>query len=165
MTGRLATSIAALAAIAILSPAVCGQTKYPQPTVPMVTHSSPGGGSYVFVREPVRHLGPVIGVTLVVENRPGGSGAKAIAKVAQAHADGSVFYVTTPTYIQTTLLSKLDFGYDSLDPLVTIFRDHEILYTRTQSPFKTLGRRQLREAKRQGKVGCGQSDIARADSA
>ena len=130
--------VAAFAAIAILSPAVCGQTKYPQPTVTMVTHSSPGGGSDVFVRELVRHLGPVMGVTFVVENRPGGSGAKAIAKVAQAHADGSVFYVTTPTYIQTTLLSKLDFGYDSLDPLLTIFRDPEILYTRTQSPFKTL---------------------------
>ena len=67
-----------------------------------------------------------MGVTFVVENRPGGSGAKAIAKVAQARADGSVFYVTTPTYIQTTLLSKLDFGYDSLDPLVTIFRDLKI---------------------------------------
>ena len=51
MTGRLAKSIAAFASIAILSPAVCGQTKYPQPTVTMVTHSSPGGGSDVFVRE------------------------------------------------------------------------------------------------------------------
>jgi tripartite-type tricarboxylate transporter receptor subunit TctC len=79
-----------------------------------------------------------MGVTFVVENRPGGSGAKAIAKVAQSPGDGSAFYVTTPTYIQTTLLSKLDFGYDSLDPLVTIFRDPEILYTRKQSPFNTL---------------------------
>jgi len=138
MTGRSASGIAIVSAIAIVSLTAHAQNKYPQQTVTMVTHSSPGGGSDVFIRELVRHLGPVIGVTFVVENRPGGSGAKAIAKVAQSPADGSVFYVTTPTYIQTTLLSKLDFGYDSLDPLVTIFRDPEILYTRKQSPFNTL---------------------------
>lgn len=138
MTGRSAISIVVVGVIAIVSASAHAQNKYPQQTVTMVTHSSPGGGSDVFVRELVRHLGPVMGVTFVVENRPGGSGAKAIAKVAQSPADGSAFYVTTPTYIQTTLLSKLDFGYDSLDPLVTMFRDPEILYTRKQSPFNTL---------------------------
>jgi tripartite-type tricarboxylate transporter receptor subunit TctC len=79
-----------------------------------------------------------MGVNFVVENRQGGSGAKAVAKVAQAPADGSVFYVSTPTYIQTTLLSKLDFGYDSLDPIVNVFQDPTIAYTRVESPFKTL---------------------------
>ncbi len=138
MTVRSAIGFALLGVVAIVPAAAGAQDKYPRQTVTLVTHSSPGGGSDVFVRELVRHLGPEMGVTFVVENRPGGSGAKAIAKVAQSPADGSVFYVTTPTYIQTTLLSKLDYGYDSLDPLVTLFRDPEILYTRAQSPFKTL---------------------------
>jgi tripartite-type tricarboxylate transporter receptor subunit TctC len=138
MTRGSAISIVVAGVIAVVCAAAHAQNKYPQQTVTMVTHSSPGGGSDVFVRELVRHLGPVMGVTFVVENRPGGSGAKAIAKIAQSPADGSAFYVTTPTYIQTTLLSKLDFGYDSLDPLVTIFRDPEIVYTRKQSPFNTL---------------------------
>ncbi len=46
--------------------------------------------------------------------------------------------MTTPTYIQTTLLSKPDFGYDSLDPIVTVFQDPTVAYTRVESPFKTL---------------------------
>ncbi|MBL8671657.1 MAG: tripartite tricarboxylate transporter substrate binding protein, partial [Alphaproteobacteria bacterium] len=58
--------------------------------------------------------------------------------VAQAPADGSIFYATTPTYIQTTLLSKIEFGYDSLDPAVIVFLDPEVVYARAQSPFKTL---------------------------
>jgi len=138
MSRHMSLRAALFCAAALLAGASFAQVKYPQGTVTMVTHSSPGGGSDVFVRELVRHLGPLMGVTFVVENRPGGSGAKAVAKVATSPPDGATFYVTTPTYIQTTLLSKLEFGYDSLDPLVTLFRDPEILYTRVQSPFKTL---------------------------
>jgi len=136
---RILTVSAVAAMVTVVDPSSgYAQSKYPRHTVTLVTHSSPGGGSDVFIRELIRHLGPEMGVNFVVENRPGGSGAKAVAKVAQSPGDGSIFYVTTPTYIQTTLLSKLDFGYDSLDPIVTVFHDPEVVYTRTQSPFKTL---------------------------
>jgi tripartite-type tricarboxylate transporter receptor subunit TctC len=114
------------------------QSKYPQSTVTLVTHSSPGGGSDVFLRDLARTLGPEMGVTFVVENIRGGSGARAVAKVAQSPADGSIFYATTPTYIQTSLLSKTEFGYTSLDPLAVVFYDPEVLFTRTQSPFHNL---------------------------
>ncbi|MBM3597930.1 MAG: tripartite tricarboxylate transporter substrate binding protein [Alphaproteobacteria bacterium] len=114
------------------------QNKYPVSTVTLVTHSSPGSGSDVFLRELIRHLGPEMGVSFVVENVRGGSGATAVAKVARGPADGSMFYATTPTYIQTTLLSKPQFGYDSLDPLVTVFFDPEVIFVRTESPFRSL---------------------------
>ncbi|MBA2689956.1 MAG: tripartite tricarboxylate transporter substrate binding protein [Burkholderiales bacterium] len=136
---RSATALAAIAIATLIQPGVSyAQSKYPHQTVTMVTHSSPGGGSDVFIRELVKHLGPEMGVNFVVENRSGGSGAKAMAKMAQSPGDGSTFYVSTPTYIQTTLLSKVEFGYDSLDPIVTIFQDPTVVYTRVQSPFKTL---------------------------
>jgi tripartite-type tricarboxylate transporter receptor subunit TctC len=80
-----------------------------------------------------------MGVSFAVENVTGGSGARAVARVAQAPADGSMLYATTPTYIQTTLLSKPQYGYESLMPVVTVFYDPEVLYTRTQSPHRTLG--------------------------
>ncbi|MGH8681257.1 MAG: Bug family tripartite tricarboxylate transporter substrate binding protein [Burkholderiales bacterium] len=114
------------------------QTGYPVPTVTLVTHSSPGGGSDVFLRTLAKHLGPRMGVNFAIENITGGSGARAVAKVAQAPADGSVLYATTPTYIQTTLLSKPQYGYDSLMPVVNVFYDPEVVYTRAQSPHRTL---------------------------
>ncbi len=114
------------------------QSGYPVKNVTLVTHSSPGGGSDVFARELIKHLGPIMGVNFVVENVRGGSGAKAMAKVAQSPADGSVFYVSTPTYIQTTLLSKVEFGYKDLDPVVTVFFDPTVAYTRADAPFETL---------------------------
>ncbi|HJS30676.1 MAG TPA: tripartite tricarboxylate transporter substrate binding protein [Alphaproteobacteria bacterium] len=131
-------ALGAAFAIAFAIDAADAQTKYPHSTVTLVTHSSPGGGSDVFLRELAKHLGPAMGVNFVVENVRGGSGARAVAKVAQAPADGSIFYATTPTYIQTTLLSKPEYGYETLEPLMIVFLDPEVVYTRSQSPFKTL---------------------------
>src|SRR5882757_483946 len=139
MLGKRGGAVVLALLIGLLPEVGAAQSKYPLSTVTLVTHSSPGGGSDVFLRELARTLGPEMGVTFVVENIRGGSGARAVAKVAQAPPDGSIFYATTPTYIQTTLLSKTEFGYTSLDPLAVVFYDPEVLFTRAQSPFRTLG--------------------------
>src|SRR5438067_9206669 len=76
--------------------------------------------------------------TFIVENDEGGSGAKAVSRVASAKPDGSMFYATTPTYILTSLLSKPTKTYRDLEPLVNFFTDSEIIYVRAESPFKTL---------------------------
>jgi tripartite-type tricarboxylate transporter receptor subunit TctC len=133
--GILAASFALIGAV---QSAAAQTVKYPHQNVTLVTHSSPGGGSDVFLRELVKHLGPVMGVNFAVENVRGGSGAKAVVQVAKAPADGTMFYATTPTYIQTTLLSRPELGYKDLDPLAIVFFDPEILYTRADAPWKTL---------------------------
>ena len=130
---------------------------YPHKVVTLVTHSSPGGGSDVFLREMSKHLGKYIDATFVVENVQGGSGAKAMARVATAPADGSVFYATTPTYIYTSLLSKAANTYKDMEPLVNIFADSEVIYTRTDGPFKTLQGRH--RACQEGRVGGGAPPI------
>ena len=134
MMWRVLLAVAAL----LLSEGAIAQIKYPRSTVTLVTHSSPGGGSDVFLRELIKHLGPVMGASFAVENVRGGSGAKAVAQVAQAPPDGAMFYATTPTYIQTTLLSNPAVGYTGLDPLAILFLDPELIYTRADSPWKTL---------------------------
>jgi putative tricarboxylic transport membrane protein len=118
--------------------AFAAHAQYPHKTVTLVTHSSPGGGSDVFLRGLAKHLGPKMGVNFAVENVSGGSGARAMSRVAQAPADGSILYATTPTYIQTSLLSKPSHGYAALMPVVNVFFDPEVLYTRAESPYKTL---------------------------
>jgi putative tricarboxylic transport membrane protein len=140
MTTKWGWGIAAacLALLAQGQPTPAQTVKYPHANVTLVTHSSPGGGSDVFLRELVKHLTPVMGVNFAVENVRGGSGAKAVAQVAKAPADGSMLYATTPTYIQTTLLSKPEVGYQDLDPVAIVFFDPEILYTRADAPWKTL---------------------------
>jgi tripartite-type tricarboxylate transporter receptor subunit TctC len=79
-----------------------------------------------------------MGAEFAVENVRGGSGAKAIAKVANSPADGSVFYGSTPSYINMSLLSKPEFGHDSVEPLVGIFLDPQVIYVRKDSPLKSF---------------------------
>lgn len=111
---------------------------YPHNVVTLVTHSSPGGGSDVFLRELVRHLARHVDANFIVENVSGGSGARAVARVATAEPDGSILYATTPTYVLTTLLSDPQYGHEDLEPLVNFFTDSEIVYTRADGPFMTL---------------------------
>ncbi len=131
---HIATAL--LATLAALATTAQAQTLPSRVT--LVTHSSPGGGTDLFLRELAQHLGPIMKTSFAVENIRGGSGATAVAHVAGGKPDGSVFYGTTPTYIQTTLLSKPAVGWDGLDPIAIVFLDPEVIYTRTESPYKTL---------------------------
>lgn len=125
-------------AAALLAAGTAQAQDYPVDTVTLVTHSSPGGGSDVFLREMARYLGPALGANVVVENVTGGSGANAMADLAQSPADGSRLYATTPTFIYTSLLSELEYGYDELEPLVNVFTDPEVIFTAADSPYQTL---------------------------
>lgn len=111
---------------------------YPVKLVTLVTHSTPGAGSDVVLREMIKYLERYIDTKFIVENDEGGSGAKAMARVAGAKPDGSMLYATTPTYILTSLLSKPSRTYHDLEPLVNTFTDSEVVYTRADAPYKSL---------------------------
>jgi tripartite-type tricarboxylate transporter receptor subunit TctC len=128
----------ALLGLSTLSGAALAEDAYPVPTVKLVTHSSPGGGTDVYLRELLPYLQPYMGATLVVENVTGGSGAKAMSFVASAKPDGGTFYGTTPTYVYTSLLSKPQATYKDLEPLVNLFNDPEVVYTAADSRYQTL---------------------------
>jgi putative tricarboxylic transport membrane protein len=92
----------------------------------------------VFLREVIKHLGTIIDADFVVENVTGGSGAKAMALLATSPADGSILYGTTPTFINTSILSDVEYTYEDMEPLVNVFLDPQIVYTRGDSPFNSL---------------------------
>src|SRR6186713_316890 len=106
--------------------------------VTLVTHSSPGGGSDVFLRTMAPHLSRIMKKTVIVENMQGGSGARAMAVLAGAKPDGAMFYATTPTFIYTSLMSTPSATYQDLEPLVNIFYDPEVLFTAADSKYDTL---------------------------
>lgn len=112
--------------------------RYPQSSVVMVTHSKAGGGTDVFLREMVKYLPKYMGTQFAVENVTGGSGAKAIAKIATSPNDGSIFYGTTPTYIITSLLSKPSKTFEDMDGIINVFSDPQTVYVSSKSPYKTL---------------------------
>jgi len=123
--------------VTALAVASCANANRNQ-VVTLVTHSSPGGGSDVFLRSMAPHLSRIMQETMIVENVEGGSGANAMAQLARSKPDGSELYATTPTFIYTSLLSKPAASYHDLEPLVNIFYDPEVLFTAADSPYKTV---------------------------
>lgn len=124
--------------VAAVPAAAQDKVDYPADTVTLVTHSSPGGGTDVYLREMIKHLSEYIDADFVVENVRGGSGAKAMAHLANGPKDGSVLYGTTPTFINTSLLSNPQYTYEDLQPIVNNFLDPQVVYVRAESPYETL---------------------------
>lgn len=138
-TSRRESLSIAIALIAITASQAAGaQDAYPRDLVTLITHSSPGGGSDVFLRQLARFLGPELGVDIVVENVRGGSGARAIAELVNSPADGGTFYAFTPTIIYTSLLSAPAYTFRDMEPLVNVFFDQDVVYTSASGPFETL---------------------------
>lgn len=134
-----ATVSAAALAAATAAPAQEGTIDYPVDTVRLITHSSPGGGGDVLLRDILPYLNEMMpDVTFLVENVVGGSSANALAELAQGPNDGSLIYTTTPTFIYTSLLSELDYDYEDVDGLVNMFFDPQVLFTRADSELETL---------------------------
>jgi putative tricarboxylic transport membrane protein len=138
---RIFCCLAGMAFVAGVAPGYAqtpAKLPYPAKIVTLVTHSSPGAGSDVVLREEIKYLERYIATRFIIENDEGGSGAKAMARVAAAKPDGSMFYATTPTYILTSLLSTPSKSYRDLEPVVNFFTDSEVLYTSAGSPYKSL---------------------------
>ncbi|MDQ7843411.1 MAG: tripartite tricarboxylate transporter substrate binding protein [Armatimonadota bacterium] len=115
-----------------------GQGSYPTKPITLVTHSSPGAGGDIFLRNLAKYLEGIVPVPIVVENRSGGSSARAVTYVATSPKDGYVLYGSTPTFLQTPILTKTPHTFLDLQPVANVFFDPMILYVKTDSPWKTL---------------------------
>jgi tripartite-type tricarboxylate transporter receptor subunit TctC len=136
--GRIAIAAILGAGVTLGAAGQLAAQEYPHDTVTLVTHSSAGGGTDVFLREMTGFLSRAMGANFVVENVTGGSGANAMAKLATSPADGSIFYGTTPTYINTSLLSNPEYDFTDLEGVVNVFMDPQIVFVKTDSPYQSL---------------------------
>ena len=82
------------------------QARYPKQILRIATHSSPGGGSDVFLREMAPHLSQHHGRDVRRGQPARVAAALGDGDPRRAKPDGAMFYATTPTFIYTSLLSR-----------------------------------------------------------
>ena len=138
MSARTRVAILALAVVLVMTAGAVGQGSYPTKPITLVTHSSPGAGGDIFLRNLAKHLEGIVPVPIVVENRSGGSSARAVTYVATSPKDGYVLYGSTPTFLQTPILTRTPHSFLDLQPVANVFFDPMILYVKADSPWKTL---------------------------
>lgn len=90
-------SMVAGAVAATLTATAHAQPKYPDKPIRLVVPFAPGGETDLFGRMWANRVGPILGASIVVENKPGGGGSTGAAEVARSRADGYTLLAGTST--------------------------------------------------------------------
>lgn len=112
------------------------EVKWPTKAVTFITHTNPGAGGDLFNRAVGKAAEKVWGQAVVVENRPGGSGATAFIALKNAKPDGYTLMGQTPTLITATLTNKMPVTYKDFPPVARIVIDIMVLYAKADAPWK-----------------------------
>ena len=127
----------------VMSGFMCGgvqaQDKYPAKPITIISHTAAGSPTDLMARQLGKAAEPLLGQPVVVENKPGGSGAMQVAALLSSPADGYTLAAVTPTQIgawESTLKGK--FTIDQFAWIARVEIDPYILVVQAESPWKTL---------------------------
>jgi putative tricarboxylic transport membrane protein len=111
---------------------------YPSATVRLECWSSAGAPLDVMMRQAGKQLGAILGQTFMVENRPGGEGAVAMAYVKNRPADGYSILSTTSSMSFAMATSDIQFTPDDFIVLPALQAEPSAVAVRADSKFKTM---------------------------
>jgi len=102
-----------LVAAAVLWAAPALAADFPSQAVRILIPFAPGGGTDVVARTLAERLAPVLGVTVLVDNKPGGNSVIATRQLVAAPADGHTLLLTTDIHAINAAYGNV-VPYDSL---------------------------------------------------
>ena len=82
---------------------VCSQTAYPIKPIKIIVGFAPGSSSDVAARVVGDKLGQILGQSVIVENRPGGSSSVAAKQVSLSPPDGYTLFLCTVANVINTV--------------------------------------------------------------
>jgi len=97
-TGRRAALRTLLGAPLVVPRSVRAQDAYPSRPIRLIVPFAPGGGTDILGRTLAQKLGPALGTTVIVENRPGAGGNLGAEQVAHAAPDGHTLLIVSASY-------------------------------------------------------------------
>lgn len=131
----------ALAAVLTLCTAggAWAQSDYPNKPITMVVPAAAGGTTDLAARMTAQALGPVLGQTIVVENKGGGNGNIAAAQVKRAEADGYTLLMQYSGYhVISPHLGKSSWEPADFVPVANVLSAPQIVVVRGDLPVNTL---------------------------
>ena len=137
---RRALLAAVPGALATLGAGAAWAQPFPNRPLKVVLPNAAGGAADVTARALAEKLGPALGQSVVVENKPSAGGVVAAEQVARAPADGhTLLLVSSGTAVSAALFKSLPF--DTLGDFapVSMLATFDLAIVVSQSaPFKTL---------------------------
>lgn len=116
------------------------QSAYPSKTVTMVVPTAAGGTTDLSARMLAQALGPVLGQTVVVDNKGGGNGNIAASIVKRAEADGYTLLMQYSGYhvISPHITKQKQWDQGDFQPVANVISAPQIIVVRADLPVKTL---------------------------
>jgi putative tricarboxylic transport membrane protein len=137
---KLFVLLLAVLLVAVGTGSAFGAGNYPEKPITMVVHASAGGGSDIFARtmSAAFEKDRLLPKPIVVENKPGGSGAIAYAYVAGKKKDPYYILTATPTFLTTPILGMTPVSLKDFTPIANFAFDEFMLMVSAASKFKSL---------------------------
>lgn len=157
LNGRLGLLLgtAAVLPVLMLSPNAAISQDYPEEDIEFVVPFSSGGGSDILARNIASVIDELdlLPVNLVIENRPGGSGAVGYSYLAQQEGNPNYVGTVSVSFFTTPLLGESPVSYEDFTPLAAIATDPYVMVVRDQSEIQSLEELEGRESLTAGTPG------------
>lgn len=137
------TFVQGAAAAAVLPLSAMAQEKYPEKgkVVTWIAPYAAGGNADIRSRQLSAAMAKLMGVTIIIDNKPGAGGNIGTEAIARAKPDGYTVGLGNfaPMAVNKSLFKKINFEpLTDLTPIMLIEKGPLILMVRQDSPFKTV---------------------------
>ncbi len=142
LTRRQILVVGAAAASGTVVGSALAQGNYPEKPITVVVPYAPGGQGDVFARLVGERLARVLGQPLLVDNKPGASGALGARLVAKAKGDGYTLILGQTGEMAVNRSAMKTPGYDSLAdfrPVALVGNAPLVMAAPASAPFNSLG--------------------------
>jgi putative tricarboxylic transport membrane protein len=125
-------------ALGTLSP--CAAAGFPEKPITLVVHAGAGGGSDIFSRtlSAAFDKEKILPQPIVVENKPGGSGAISFAYVGAKKGDPYFLLTAVTSFLTTPILRKSQITYKDFTPVANFAFDEYVIVAKADGKYKTL---------------------------
>jgi tripartite-type tricarboxylate transporter receptor subunit TctC len=133
---RAAAAVFAAAFLAMSAAAASAQASR---TIRLTTPFAAGGGSDILARLLADQIGRAQGVTVVVENRPGGGTVIATEAMSRAAPDGNSMLIVGNSFVINPNLKPLNYDpLTSFEPICHLTRSPNVVVVHAASRYRTL---------------------------
>src|SRR6266446_3325052 len=107
-------------------------------TIKIVNPYPPGGTADIVARVLSEHIGRTQGVTMLVENRPGGGTVIGTEAASRAAPDGNTLLITSVVFVINPHLRKLNYDpLTSFEPVCNLVQSPQVLVVNSGSDRKS----------------------------
>jgi tripartite-type tricarboxylate transporter receptor subunit TctC len=126
----------AFALLAAATPDASSQTSR---TLKLIVPTPPAGGSDIIARQLGDEIARRRGVTVVVENRPGGGNVIGMEAASRAEPDGNTLLIITNAFLVIPHVRKLSYDtFTGFAPVCYLTNSPSLMAVNSASPYRTL---------------------------